>query len=164
MAYESTPRMLWDTLAPMKQVAALLLLVFLAGAWPAPARQSSQAAQEQERIRQQQEAAARAAAEARRKQEEEQRNQFLKEITANGPVNLSKAVPHMYTEPCVSSAMRQDFAFDPKEIPVAEWIAAGESEQIPWKVRIGKPQLRIDQRYELISNVYVEGKDLKWSD
>jgi len=148
----------------MKPVSVLLLVVFMAGVWPARARQSSQTPQEQERIRQQQEAAARAAEEARRKQEEEQRNQFLKEITANGPVNLSKAVPPLSTEPCVSRTMRQDFAFDLKEIPVAEWLASGESEQIPWKVQIGKPQLRIDQRYELASSVSVQGKDLKWSD
>jgi hypothetical protein len=58
--------------------------------------------------------------------------------------------------------MFADTSVDLQTFPIAEWLAGGETAQIPWKVQIGKPELRTDQRYEIGYYGSIETKDLEW--
>ena len=35
---------------------------------------------------------------------------------------------------------------DLKSVPLADWLVAGETTQIPWKLEVAQPFLRMDQR------------------
>jgi len=124
--------------------------------------QPTQQQQQQLQLEQQRQQAAQQAAEARRRQEEADREKILRDLTT-GPVDLAKTVPRQVTEPCLGQAMRPNFAFDIREIPLEQWLLNKEIVQIPWKVRIGQPQMRFDQRYELAYSGRIRGKDLGWS-
>ncbi len=66
-------------------------------------------------------------------------------------------------EPCLQQAMGSDIAgFDSQTLPLMQWMSAGESAPIPWKIRVMDPVLRIDQRYELLYSVSIDAKDLHW--
>src|SRR5881409_527607 len=49
---------------------------------------------------------------------------------------------------------------DLKSIPVAEWLNAGETTQIPWTLIVGNPYLRMDQRIEVGYFARIRAKDL----
>lgn len=44
--------------------------------------------------------------------------------------------------------------------PVADWIGEGEREDFDWHVDISRPELRMDQRFELSLKVQIETEDL----
>ena len=125
--------------------------------------QQSQQSQQQQQLEAQRAEEARRAAEQQRQQEEAMRQKMLSDINAATPVPLSRSAPKQVTERCLSQAMRSDVRFDPKEIPLMEWLAQPDTNQIPWKVYVPKPELRMDQRYELAYAVEVSRKNLKWS-
>jgi hypothetical protein len=80
--------------------------------------------------------------------------------------DLAKTAPPQAVEPCLKEARRHDFDVDEKEAPLAqlkEWLETSEATQIPWKVQVKNPELRIDQRYEVSYSVTVQGKDLESS-
>src|SRR6185369_13753819 len=85
--------------------------------------QAQQSAQQQEAERQRQEAA-RIAAEQERIRQEAERKQNLDAITAPAPVPVSRITPKQVTERCLAQAMNPEAAFDAKEIPLKEWLAA----------------------------------------
>jgi len=118
---------------------------------------------DQLRIEQQRAEAARRAAEEQQRQEEAARRAITDELRKLTPVDISRSAPTQRTEPCLAQAMIRDFPFDPRQTPMADWVAAGEVQQFPWKVQVGRPQLRVDQRYEIVHAATVRVKDLKWS-
>jgi len=149
----------------MKRFLLLLLLAVVApgGQQPkAPQQQASQQdldrftdqQQQQELIRGQQE-------EVRKEEAAARRQQF--QLGALSAGDLARLVAPQRSEPCVAQAMRQDASLDLQTIPLAEWLAAGDTAQIPWKVEFGKPELRIDQRYEIAYSGGVQNKDVDWS-
>jgi len=122
--------------------------------------QAQQNTQQQEAERQRQEAA-RIAAEQERIRQEAIRKENLDAITAPTPVPISRITPKQVTERCLAQAMNPE-AFDVTQIPLKEWLARPDTTPIPWKVDLRKPELRIDQRYEVAYGVEVTKKDLKW--
>jgi hypothetical protein len=125
--------------------------------------QQSQQSQQQQQLEAQRAEEARRAAEQQRQQEEAMRQKMLNDINAATPVPLSRSAPKQITERCLSQAMHSDVHFDPKEIPLMEWLAQPDENEFPWKVYVPKPDLRMDQRYELAYAVEVSRKNLKWS-
>jgi hypothetical protein len=98
-----------------------------------------------------------------RRREDLERIPRFERTNVPGPVSTALNVPRKVAEPCLSQLISDDPAFDLAEIPLAEWVAAGNIEQIPWRVQFQDPQLRLDQRYELSYSGRIEGKDLGWS-
>src|SRR5260370_35929529 len=94
-----------------------------------------------------------------RKQEEVARRQQFELGTQPG-TDVAKLMALQRTEACLAQAMRQDASLDLQTIPLAEWLAANDTAQIPWKVEVGKPELRIDQRYEIAYSAGIQSKDL----
>src|SRR5438045_3664261 len=62
--------------------------------------------------------------------------------------DVAKNAPAQNVEPCLKQTMAQN-RVDAADAPVSDWLAAGETAQIPWKVRVQDPELRFDQRYEV---------------
>src|SRR5262245_51110943 len=50
---------------------------------------------------------------------------------------------------------------DVRAIPIGEWIDAGEKAEIPWKIDVRNPLLRMDQRMEVFYSVSISGKQLQ---
>src|SRR5262245_32128659 len=148
----------------MKLASNLLAIALaLTVAWNSAAQQTSPQNDAQLRREQQQQEAARAAAEAKRREEEAARKQYLDSITVN-PVDLAKTTPRQASEPCLAQSMDRSKEFDlAAEIPIAKWLAGGDTTQIPWKVQIRKAELRIDQRYEIAYSGTIDGKHLGWA-
>jgi hypothetical protein len=57
----------------------------------------------------------------------------------------------------------EDAAADVSELPLADWVTAGNIEEIPWRVQVQDPHLRLDQRYELSFAARIDAKELRWS-
>jgi flagellar motor protein MotB len=142
----------------------LAILLIAGGKSFGQQQQTQQPSQQEIQLEQQRQEAARRAAEEQAKQQEAMRKQILDSISAPAPVPLSRSAPKQVTERCLAQAMqRSEARFDLKEIPLKEWLAAPNTNQFPWKVDVRKPELRMDQRYELSYGVEFRGKDLKWS-
>src|SRR5262245_46964887 len=116
-----------------------------------------------ERIRQQRQA--RQQQELHRKQEERSRSDRRFRVfnsNATGVSDLVRSAPPIRTEGCLAQAMVPDSGVDLQRIPLAEWLDADDKAQIPWRVEVGKPELRFDQRYEVGYWGSIEVKDLEW--
>jgi hypothetical protein len=50
-----------------------------------------------------------------------------------------------------------------RSIPIADWLNAGETAEIPWRVTVRDAQLRMDQRLEVTYSAMINGKDLNRS-
>jgi hypothetical protein len=98
-----------------------------------------------------------------RKQEEVSRRQQF-ELRTQLATDVAKSMAPHRSEACLAQAMRQDASLDLQTIPLAEWLVANDTAQIPWKVEVGKPELRIDQRYEITYSAGIQNKDLEWTD
>src|SRR5215510_2584693 len=48
-------------------------------------------------------------------------------------------------------------------IPIAEWLEAGETAEIPWRVNVRPAGLRMDQRLEVPYEIRIAAKDLNRS-
>src|SRR5262245_32069595 len=81
---------------------------------------------------------------------------------ATGLSEIVKSAPPVRTESCLAQAMPPDSEVDLQKIPLAEWLNDNDKEQIPWRVEVGKPELRFDQRYEVGYWGSIEVKDLEW--
>src|ERR1700733_15848125 len=98
-----------------------------------------------------------------RKEEAAVRRQQFQPLTTLTGADITRLMAPQRSEACVAQAMRHDAALDLQTIPLEEWLAAGDAAQIPWKVEFGKPELRIDQRYEIAYSGGVQSKDVDWS-
>jgi len=112
-------------------------------------------------LKREKEALAQAAIEAQRLAEEQARKKAFADIVGAGPPNLARTAARQLIEPCLSRVMPRDLSFDIRTVPIEEWLARGETEQIPWKFRVDKPQLRMDQRYEIFFGGSIRGKNLQ---
>ena len=56
--------------------------------------------------------------------------------------------------------MKDDFGLDLRSIPIAQWLNAGESTEIPWSLHLGDASLRMDQRLEVLYSARIRAKDL----
>jgi hypothetical protein len=63
----------------------------------------------------------------------------------------------------LSATQEVDNELDLKSIPIAEWLAAGEAVQIPWKLQVSNPVLRMDQRLQVFYTATIQAKDLNRS-
>jgi hypothetical protein len=148
-------------------VAVLILLA----AWTTAAQQqpatSQQPAQQQPSVQQQQQQQQQR--EEKRQTLEQERavkettQQFTNSLNTLTPRPLSRTAPKQVTEPCLALEMPKDQGFDLTEIPLADWLAGAEHTDIPWRVEIRPPALRLDQRYELGYTARIESKNLQWS-
>jgi hypothetical protein len=129
----------------MKLVWTLLIL---AGTVLAPVQQ------QQQTIEQQRQEAERRAAEQRRQQEEENRRKRMEEILGPSTIGVPKNIPFVL-EPGVCAVMPEDTGFDLQSIPLKEWLAEKDVTEIPWKVQVDKPQLRMDQRHSVAYSVRI---------
>src|SRR5204863_9709476 len=59
-----------------------------------------------------------------------------------------------------TSGQAAEAELDLRSIPIAEWLSASDTAQIPWSVQIGTPDLRMDQRLEVPYNVRIGSKQL----
>jgi hypothetical protein len=141
----------------MKRFLPILLLAVAAQ------QQASQQDLDRFRDQQQQQELMRGQQEEVRKEEAAARRQQFQPGTLSAG-DLAKLMAPQRSEPCLAQAMRQDASLDLQTIPLAEWLAAGDTAQIPWKVEFGKPVLRIDQRYEIAYSGGVQSKDMDWSE
>src|SRR2546422_6521478 len=57
----------------------------------------------------------------------------------------------------------EDSEFNLRSIPISDWLNAGESVEIPWRVTVREAQLRMDQRLEVTYFASINGKDLNRS-
>src|SRR6266478_9695200 len=57
----------------------------------------------------------------------------------------------------------EDSGFNLRSIPISDWLNAGESVEIPWRVTVREAQLRMDQRREVTYSASINGKDLNRS-
>jgi len=129
----------------MKLVWTVLLL---AGTVLAPVEQ------QQQTIDQQRQEAERRAAEQRRQQEEENRRKRMEEILGPSTVGLPKNIPFVL-EPGVCAVMPEDTGFDLQSVPLDQWLDEKDVTEIPWKVQVDKPQLRMDQRHSVSYSVRI---------
>ncbi len=61
----------------------------------------------------------------------------------------------------ITNAIAQDESgLDLKSVPIAEWLNAGDAEQVPWTVTVRPARLRMDQRVELFYSVRIKAKEL----
>ena len=81
---------------------------------------------------------------------------------ATGLSDIVKSAPPVRTESCLAQAMPPDSEVDLQKIPLTEWLNDTDKEQISWRVEVGKPELRFDQRYEVGYWGSIEVKDLEW--
>jgi hypothetical protein len=58
-----------------------------------------------------------------------------------------------------ATAAQDDVPLDLRSIPIGEWLDA-ESAEVPWRVTIRRPALRMDQRLEVLYTVGINGRDL----
>ena len=124
---------------------------------PAQSTQPSQADLDQLRRQQQQQELERASREAAAKAdraESQRQSQIYQGLTL--PVSTE------ITEPCLARAMRRDGGLERRIDPLPKWVASGETTQIPWKIQIAAPELRVDQRYEITFSGSIKSKDLGW--
>src|SRR5437867_1064336 len=137
----------------------MVLVVAAIVAWQSHAQQQTPDQLRQEQRRQEQERRQAIA-------EDNQRQRVMDGLKAIPTSDLAKTAPPQSVEPCLKEARRHAFDMDEGEAPVAaltEWLAGGETTQIPWKIQLKNPELRIDQRYEVSYSVTVQGKDLESS-
>jgi hypothetical protein len=117
------------------------------------------AQQDVERVRQQ-----------RQKRQEQELGRLQQErsrglqMTASALADVARFAPIVRTESCLARAMVPDPTVDVQQIPLSEWLEAGDKSQIPWRVDVDKLELRTDQRYEVGYSGSIELKDLDWSD
>jgi len=71
--------------------------------------------------------------------------------------------PRRVTEACLAQLISEDPAADVSALPLADWVAAGNIEEIPWRVQFSDPQLRLDQRYQLSFSARIDTKELRWA-
>ena len=57
-------------------------------------------------------------------------------------------------------AMEDDFGLDLRSIPIAQWLNAGETTEVPWNLQVGDAALRMDQRLEVLYSARIRAKDL----
>jgi len=57
--------------------------------------------------------------------------------------------------PLAAQKPPEDDSFDPRELPFRQWLASGEQEQIPWRVRVSRPVLTQYQRQAVTLEVEV---------
>jgi len=136
-------------------LAFLISILFVIGDYLG--QQPSQADLEKLRVQQQQQEAQRAAAEAKHRQELADQQKVMEGIMGSPPADVGKTAPRQATERCLSQVMPRQEAFDFKDVPLTKWLSE-EATQIPWKVQFGKPQLRVDQRYEVEYAGIIDGK------
>jgi hypothetical protein len=149
----------------MKRFLLILIAVAALDAQQAKAPQQPPSQQELDRLkdlRQQQELTRGQQEEVRKEEAAARRQQF--QLGALSAEDLARLMAPQRSEPCVAQAMRQDTSLDLQKIPLAEWLAADDTAQIPWRVEFGKPALRIDQRYEIAYSGGIQNKDLDWSE
>jgi hypothetical protein len=61
-------------------------------------------------------------------------------------------------------AAAEDFApLDLRSISISDWLNAGEHAEIPWRVSVRSPSLRVDQRLEVLYTARISAKDLNRS-
>ena len=57
-------------------------------------------------------------------------------------------------------AKEDDFGLDLRSIPIAQWLNAGETDEIAWNLQVGDASLRMDQRLEVLYTARIRAKDL----
>jgi hypothetical protein len=55
---------------------------------------------------------------------------------------------------------QNDSGLDLRQLPIADWLNAGEITEIPWKVHVSDAWLRMDQRVEVAYSATIGAKDL----
>jgi hypothetical protein len=138
----------------------LLFVALIAGGFQ---QQQQQPSPQQQQSEQQRQDAIQRQQEQQRKDAEDQRRKQMADLLGSGPVDLKKTAPRQVTEPCLAQTLAGDAAVNVEAIPLAEWLKAQETTEIPWKVQIRNAQLRMDQRTEIAYSVVIPGKDLRWS-
>jgi hypothetical protein len=152
----------------IRRTGSALAFILLLAAWRVsaqqqPAAQPTPQQQQQQQIEQQRQEAQRQAAEELRKQQEAERERIMQSILPSAPASLAKTAPVQVPEPCLSMETPRDQGFNLKEIPLDNWLAGPETREIPWKVQVRSPELRLDQRYQVGYSGRIDSNDLKWS-
>src|SRR5688572_3105048 len=62
-----------------------------------------------------------------------------------------------------AQAMQEVAGLDLRSIPIADWIENGENTEIPWRLDVRNPVLRMDQRMEVAYSAVISGKQLRQS-
>lgn len=57
-------------------------------------------------------------------------------------------------------AAASESELDLRSIPIAQWLNAPGAAEIPWNIRVGNPDLRMDQRLEVAYSVQIGAKQL----
>src|SRR6476660_3646555 len=63
------------------------------------------------------------------------------QMTASTPSDVARFAPVVRTESCLARAMVPDPTVDVQQIPLGEWLEAGDKSQIPWHVDVDKLEL-----------------------
>ena len=148
--------------------AGILLLAGLLFQQSQPVQQSdpaTQQQQQQEQQRQQQLEEQRRQLELERQRQEGERvtQERLKELEALGMLHSSDKLPQKpppLLEFVLAPVMERDATFDLKSIPFDQWLAANDRAQVPWKVQIQNPALRMDQRLEVAYTAKIQADTL----
>jgi hypothetical protein len=139
----------------MKRTLIILLL--------AATVEAQQSTQDPEKLRQQQQQQQQELLRAQRERlHPGDRRPRLMTMAARNSDNVAMLAAPQRTEGCLAQAMPPDPSVDLQTIPLSEWLANGEATQISLKVQIEKPELRMDQRYEIAYYGSIETKDLPW--
>ena len=64
---------------------------------------------------------------------------------------------------CATPAGAAEAELDLRSIPIAQWLSASDTAEIPWSVDVGSPGLRMDQRLEVPYGVRIGAKQLNRS-
>ena len=140
-----------------------IAILILLAAWTAAAQQQPSVQQQQQQQQRQQQREAQREAREQERAAKEARQQFTKSLDTLTPKPLPKTAPKQVTESCLALEMPKDHGFDLTEIPLSDWLAGAEHTDIPWRVEVRPPVLRLDQRYELGYTARIESKNLQWS-
>jgi ribosomal protein L9 len=138
----------------MRQVNLLFVfaLLFTVVSLRASTRQQlaqQQQSNQQQQLEQQRREEQQRANEQRQKEEDTRRERMTNSLKVPTPTSVANSASRQVTEPCLAMQMSRDQSFSLQEIPLVEWLTGVESHEIPWKVQVRAPQLRLDQRYEV---------------
>src|SRR5262245_50274557 len=97
--------------------------------------------------------------ELQKKFEDQERQAKLAKMAGADPVTLAKIAPPAFTGPC--RPMTPADSVDLKTLPIESWFAGSDTTQLPWKIRVSSPEMRMDQRHQISYDVSILSKDLK---
>src|SRR6266576_1130853 len=94
-------------------------------------------------------------------QRQQQQQQMLQMLDAFGiDSGDSRRNSQQISQPHFAPVMKHDAEFDLRSIPLQDWLHAKDVADLPWKIEIKDPALRMDQRVELAYTARIPARSL----